>query len=133
MSLFIKVIDNQIIDHPVLFKNLQMIYPEITTNNPPENYFPFNRTIPPAKPDPYTVNEVEYVISSGVVNEVYTQRTMTLEEKQALWQQMTATRPFPSWTIDTDTCIWQPPVAYPDDGQKYQWDEDAQMWQEIIL
>jgi hypothetical protein len=38
-------------------------------------------------------------------------------------------QPFPSWTRDHGT--WQPPVAYPDDGEAYTWDEDEQTWRPI--
>ena len=37
-------------------------------------------------------------------------------------------QPFPSWTLDEDTCKWEPPVAYPDDGKKYTWDEEITNW-----
>jgi hypothetical protein len=37
-------------------------------------------------------------------------------------------QPFPSWTLDTATCNWQPPIPCPDDGQLYDWDEAAQAW-----
>lgn len=36
-------------------------------------------------------------------------------------------QPFPSWTIDQNF-DWQPPVAYPDDGNPYVWDETNQTW-----
>jgi hypothetical protein len=36
-------------------------------------------------------------------------------------------QPYPSWTLDEDA-NWQPPVAYPDDGEAYTWDEDEQTW-----
>lgn len=39
-------------------------------------------------------------------------------------------QPFPSWTVDDETCLWQPPVPYPDDGGMYAWDEDSQSWVE---
>jgi hypothetical protein len=32
---------------------------------------------------------------------------------------------FPSWSLETTTCTWQPPVTYPTDGKSYYWDEDA--------
>jgi len=35
---------------------------------------------------------------------------------------------FNSWTLNEDTCFWQPPVPYPDDGQDYYWDEDSLSW-----
>ena len=37
-------------------------------------------------------------------------------------------QPYPSWTLDEDTCLWQPPIPYPDDGNFYSWDEDTQTW-----
>jgi len=40
-------------------------------------------------------------------------------------------QPYPSWTLDDDTCQWNPPVAYPDDGKFYSWDEDNTEWKEI--
>ena len=39
-----------------------------------------------------------------------------------------APQPFPSWTLDEDSCTWQPPVACPDDGNMYTWNEDSQTW-----
>lgn len=41
-------------------------------------------------------------------------------------------QPFPSWTLNEDTCLWDAPVAYPNDGKPYRWDEQAQTWVEII-
>jgi hypothetical protein len=38
-------------------------------------------------------------------------------------------KPFNSWTLDEDTCLWESPVAYPDDGQIYQWNETNQQWE----
>ena len=37
-------------------------------------------------------------------------------------------KPFDSWTLNETTCIWEAPVAYPDDGQRYTWNEDTQQW-----
>jgi hypothetical protein len=37
-------------------------------------------------------------------------------------------KPFASWLLDEDTCQWQPPVAYPTDGEIYTWDEENQDW-----
>ena len=36
-----------------------------------------------------------------------------------------APQPFPSWTLDEDTCHWEAPITYPDDDKRYYWDEDA--------
>jgi len=37
-------------------------------------------------------------------------------------------QPYNSWTVNEDTCLWEPPVAYPDDGQGYIWNEDTTSW-----
>jgi hypothetical protein len=43
-----------------------------------------------------------------------------------------APQPYPSWTLDEDTCYWEPPVAYPDEDDKfYKWDEDTTAWVEV--
>jgi hypothetical protein len=39
-----------------------------------------------------------------------------------------APQPYPSWTLNTVTCGWEPPVPYPDDGIFYKWDEDTLSW-----
>ena len=37
-------------------------------------------------------------------------------------------KPFESWVLDEDTCLWVAPVPYPEDGESYTWDEDAGDW-----
>jgi len=39
-----------------------------------------------------------------------------------------APQPFPSWVLDQATWLWSAPVAYPDDGQQYVWDEPIVSW-----
>ena len=39
-----------------------------------------------------------------------------------------APQPYASWTLDEETCLWEPPVAYPDDGNMYNWNETDQQW-----
>ena len=37
-------------------------------------------------------------------------------------------QPYPSWTLDTSTYLWQPPVAMPDDNNYYIWNEETRAW-----
>ena len=37
-------------------------------------------------------------------------------------------QPFASWVLNEDSCLWNAPVPYPDDGGLYQWDEDSLSW-----
>jgi len=40
-------------------------------------------------------------------------------------------QPYPSWTLNETTCIWSVPVAHPDDGKLYAWDEENTQWVEV--
>ena len=40
-------------------------------------------------------------------------------------------KPYASWVLNETTCLWEAPVAYPDDGGRYTWDEDAGAWVEV--
>lgn len=39
-----------------------------------------------------------------------------------------APKPFLSWILNEDTCEWGAPVPYPQDGQRYYWDEGTISW-----
>lgn len=41
-------------------------------------------------------------------------------------------KPCPSWLLNTDTCLWDPPIPYPQDGKVYVWDENTKTWVEIV-
>jgi hypothetical protein len=42
-----------------------------------------------------------------------------------------APKPFNSWTLSETTWLWEPPVAYPNDGKQYVWNEETISWQEV--
>jgi len=37
-------------------------------------------------------------------------------------------KPYASWILNEDTCQWEAPVAYPDDNNRYTWNETNQTW-----
>jgi hypothetical protein len=37
-------------------------------------------------------------------------------------------KPFNSWILNETTCQWEAPVAYPDDGNTYDWNESTTTW-----
>lgn len=37
-------------------------------------------------------------------------------------------KPFESWLLNDETCLWESPVAYPDDGKIYIWDDEQVNW-----
>jgi len=40
-------------------------------------------------------------------------------------------KPYASWVLNEATAQWEAPVAMPDDGGRYTWDEDNQAWVEV--
>jgi hypothetical protein len=38
-------------------------------------------------------------------------------------------KPFNSWILNEQTCLWNAPVAYPTDGGKYTWNETNLNWE----
>ena len=48
-----------------------------------------------------------------------------------------APQPYPSWTKNEETYIWEAPIPYPavdsENPVPYRWDEDAQNWVEVTL
>lgn len=41
-------------------------------------------------------------------------------------------KPYNSWTLDEDTCLWDAPRGYPIDGLMYQWNEELLDWEAIV-
>jgi len=37
-------------------------------------------------------------------------------------------QPYPSWTLNEETCLWDSPVPYPTDGEMYIWNEETTSW-----
>jgi len=40
-------------------------------------------------------------------------------------------KPYNSWILNEQTCLWESPIPMPSDGQKYQWNEQIQNWEVI--
>jgi hypothetical protein len=41
-------------------------------------------------------------------------------------------KPFDSWLLDEDTCLWNAPVPMPEDGKMYNWNEEELKWEEVV-
>ena len=41
-------------------------------------------------------------------------------------------KPFASWTLNEDTCLWEAPTPMPvEEGKLFTWDEDTLSWKEV--
>jgi hypothetical protein len=48
------------------------------------------------------------------------------EERDAFY----STQPYPSWTLNETSCLWESPIPYPNDNKRYKWNETIQEWEE---
>jgi len=37
-------------------------------------------------------------------------------------------KPYNSWILNTNSCLWEAPVTYPNDGKMYIWNEETTSW-----
>ena len=44
-----------------------------------------------------------------------------------------APKPYPSYVLNETSCLWEAPVAYPNDGNVYEWNESDQQWDEVSI
>jgi len=44
-----------------------------------------------------------------------------------------APKPYKSWILNENTCAWEAPVNYPNDGKIYVWDEKSTNWKEYVV
>ena len=129
MDLYIQIRDGQPHEHPIMGDNFRQAFPAIDTGNLPPEFANFER-IPAPKPGPFDVLEGPvYEWDNGIVKDVWTIRPMTDEEKAAkIAEYQTFPPPFPNWTLNLDTLVWEAPVPKPTEGGPYRWDVDTNNW-----
>jgi hypothetical protein len=131
MRLFIKVSNNSAIDHPIFEDNFREAFPDVDVNNLPEGFSVFQRIAPP-EIGVYQVYEgVTYEKDGDTFKDVHSVRDMTAEEiteKQQSIKDDWAVNGYSSWQFNSESCCFEPPTAYPSDGQQYSWDEDSTSW-----
>lgn len=133
MKLYIQIVDNRPVNHPILEENLLMIFSEIELYTG-QDYVPFIRVENPVL-GPYDKNvHHSYELIEGIAKDVWTVDRMNeheILEKQnqtkTAWQQ----NGHPSWTFNETTCEFEPPVLYPSDNRIYGWSEEDTNWIEI--
>ena len=135
MELYIRIIDGQPFEHPILGNNFKRAFPDVDTNNLPPEFANFTRVEIPI-PDVYEIYEgVEYQLQEdGSYMDIHSKRDMTAEEKTAKQDDVKddwEANGFDSWIFNEDTCSFDPPEPYPDDGKVYVWDEDSVSWVEV--
>jgi hypothetical protein len=134
MELYIRIKNGQPVEHPILGDNFRQAFPDIDTNNLPITFAEFTRIEAPLTGVYEVCDGCTYEWQGDTVTDVHHVRAMTAEEKtakqdeaKAIW----AENGYASWVFNEDTCSFDPPVPYPEDGKFYQWDEETTSWVEI--
>lgn len=134
MELFIRIKDGQPFEHPILGDNFRQAFPTVNVNNLPPEFARFERIAPPSMGVYEVYKGVTYECEGGIYKDVHHVRAMTLEEKTAKQNAIKvawAEDGFSSWVFDEETCSFNSPIPYPDDGKPYWWDEEIISWVKI--
>ena len=69
----------------------------------------------------------EYKIIDGICYDVWTINKISDEERQKKLDELVASNPYPSWTIDYENYNIIPLIPYPEQGS-WSWDESTLSW-----
>ena len=42
-------------------------------------------------------------------------------------------QPYTSWLLNEDTCQWEAPIPYPEDGLIYEWNQELGDWEAVVF
>ena len=73
----------------------------------------------------YNTREGVHILGGTPLRKNYAGLGYTYEEER---DAFIPPKPFDSWSLDEDTCIWEAPTPSPEDGESYFWDEDTLNW-----
>lgn len=131
MNLYIELKNGEPINHPMLETNMEMIYPVMNLDNLPENFCKFVRVDAPVPKWDEVVEGPEYKIIDGICYDVWTVNKISDEKRQQMLDELAASNPYPSWTVDIVNHNLIPPTPYPETGA-WVWDESSLSWVEYI-
>lgn len=134
MELYIRIKNGQPFEHPILGDNFRQAFPDVDTDNLPDNFARFTR-VPEPDLGVYEVCEgCTYEWDGDTVTDVHHVRDMTVEEKTAKQDEVKAIwaeNGYSSWIFNEETCSFDPPVPYPTDENPYIWNEETTTWVEV--
>jgi hypothetical protein len=113
-------------------ENFCAAFPEINIDNLPDNFANFQR-IPTPRVGAYEVYEgVYYEWDGAFVKDVHRIRELTPTEKvakqEAVHREWEENEGPASWVFNEELCGYEPPIPYPDDGNRYIWNEENLSW-----
>lgn len=136
-ELFIRIVNGQPFEHPILGVNFKQAFPDVDVNNLPPEFARFER-VPRPDLGTYEVWVQEnstYELIDGVYKNVWHKRLMTAEEKMAKqqaakddWESHPQANNWAAWVFDEASCTYMPPVPKP--AGNYFWCGSTESWVE---
>jgi hypothetical protein len=108
MELFIRIIDGQPFEHPIMDENFKQAFPKIDTANLPPEFARFERIEQPIIGVYQVYEGVTYEWVDGIVKDVHHVYNLTDAEK-AEKIALAMAEPHPDgWVFDEERCGWFP-------------------------
>lgn len=134
MNLYIKIVNNEPYEHPMIEDNVKSCYPLIDFNNLSKDWAKFERNSMP-RLDAYQIAHNTYEWHEDKVIDVWHVREMNDEEKiekqnrvRQAWKESGS---FEDWIFNEEKCLYEPPTPMPLDGENYIWNQETSQWQKI--
>lgn len=107
MNLFIRILDGEPFEHPILEDNFRAAYPDVDIDNLPPEFARFQRVERP-ETGVYEVSTVSYEWVDGLVSDVWTLRPMTDQERQDKIAEVMAAPHPEHFIFSEEECAWVP-------------------------
>ena len=133
MNLFIETENGAAKNHPAFEDNLIEAFGSV-----PTHWEAFTRVERPVPTLYQTFDSPEFMYAqvNGVWTDVWLLRDMTTEEvavkQQAAKDSWLISPNWSSWVFNETTCAFEAPIAYPNNGKAYVWDESTTNWAEVV-
>jgi hypothetical protein len=109
MELYIRIVDGQPVDHPILGDNLRHAL-GIDTNNLPPEFARFVRIANSTRPRAYEVSYVKYEWVGDIVKDVFYIRPMNEQERQEYRDMCYAYDHPEGYIFNEDNAQWMPNI-----------------------
>lgn len=73
----------------------------------------------------YNTKGGQHILGGTPFRKNYAQKGFTYDETR---DAFISPKPYPSWSLNENTCFWEAPILKPDNDNIYQWNETDQQW-----
>lgn len=73
----------------------------------------------------YNTKGGQHILGGTPFRKNYAQKGFTYDETR---DAFIPPKPYPSWSLNENTCLWEAPILKPDNDNIYQWNETDQQW-----